>query len=185
MLLRRLEHSLRNLFNYFFRTLLGAAQIARQNTLFTYPLLAGAGVTWSRARADYHSTQIRFSHAMTHGLQFDANYTWSKEIDNTDTVEDNQGFNSGGNGAIPNTAGNYDLINLANNRHLGFSDVPHRFVATALYNLPFGKGKDVDPWDRLCNGLVGRWEMGRCGARATGHAVQCPRRQLECGLRPS
>jgi trimeric autotransporter adhesin len=139
---------------------LGAAQIARQSTLFTYPLLAGAGVTWSRAWANYQSLQVRFSHAMTHGLQFDANYTWSKEIDNTDTVEDNQGFNSGGNGTIPNTAGNYDLINLANNRHLGFSDVPHRFVATALYNLPFGKGKDVDLGNRLANGLLGGWQVG-------------------------
>ena len=29
------------------------------------------------------------------GLMIDANYTWSKNIDNTDTVEDNQGFNAG------------------------------------------------------------------------------------------
>ncbi|MFL6446122.1 MAG: hypothetical protein ACJ746_00215 [Bryobacteraceae bacterium] len=91
---------------------------------------------------------------MTHGLQFDANYTWSKEIDNTDTVEDNQGFNSGG------TVANYDVINLANNRHLGFSDVPHRFVVTTLYNLPFGKGKDVDLRNGFANALLGGWQLG-------------------------
>ena len=35
--------------------------------------------------------------AIANGLMFDAHYTWSKNIDSTDTgIEDNQGFNAGG-----------------------------------------------------------------------------------------
>ena len=47
----------------------------------------------------------------------DFNYTWSKELDNTDTVEDNPGFNSGG------SAGNLDITNMANDYRLGLIDI--------------------------------------------------------------
>ena len=42
---------------------------------------------------------MRVSRRYSNGFMLDVNYTWSKNIDNTDTVEDNQGFNIGGGGA--------------------------------------------------------------------------------------
>jgi hypothetical protein len=133
---------------------LGAATIAQVNTLYPYPLLAGAGLNQSKAWANYNSLQLRLSHAFAHGLHMDLNYTWSKEIDNTDTVEDNQGFNSGG------TAGNLDVTNMRNNYRLGFNDIPQRFVATFLYDLPFGTGKPVELRNRFLRALVGQWQTG-------------------------
>ena len=77
---------------------LGAATIARQNTLFPYPLLIGsnAAVDRSGATADYHAMVLRVSRRFAGGVMMDATYTWSKEIDNTDNMEDNQNFNAGG-----------------------------------------------------------------------------------------
>ena len=77
---------------------LGAATIARQNTLFPYPLLIGsnAAVDRSGATADYHAMVLRVSRRFSGGVMMDATCTWSKEIDNTDNMEDNQNFNAGG-----------------------------------------------------------------------------------------
>jgi len=108
----------------------------------------------SKAWADYNSLQLRLSHAFSNGFHLDMNYTWSKEIDNTDNMEDNQGFNSGG------TAGNYDVRNLGNNLHPGFSDIPHRFVATFLYDLPFGQGRPLEVQSRALRSVLGGWQTG-------------------------
>jgi hypothetical protein len=62
----------------------------------------------------------------------DINYTFGKEIDNSDTMEDNQYGNPGG------SATNPDIKNLKNNLRLGGSDVKHRISGVFLYDLPFG-----------------------------------------------
>ena len=45
--------------------------------------------------------------------------------------------------------------------HIGFSDVPHRFVATFLYELPFGKGKPFGASNALRQRDRGRLAGGR------------------------
>jgi len=136
-----------------FKGPLGARTIAREYTLYPYPLLVGsaAAIDLSKATADYHSMQLRAMRSFSKGLMLDAHYTWSKELDNTDNMADNQGFNAGG------TVGNNDITNLRNNRHLGMSDVPHRFVATILYDLPFGTGKAIQPQNRVLRAIIGQW----------------------------
>jgi len=135
---------------------LGAATIARQNTLFPYPHLIGsnAAVNRSQATADYHAMLLRVSRRFSGGVMMDANYTWSKNIDNTDTVEDNQGFNAGA------RADNYSLYNLDLNRRIGYSDVPHRFVGTFLYELPFGTGKAISVPNGILRAIVSGWQLG-------------------------
>jgi len=135
---------------------LGAATLARSATLYPYPLLSTGGITTSRAWADYHSLQARLSHAFASGYHIDLNYTWSKELDNTDTMADNQGQNVGG----TSTGGSLDLLNYRNNRRLGFSDVPHRFTATFLADLPFGEGKALDMDNRVFRALLSGWQTG-------------------------
>jgi trimeric autotransporter adhesin len=133
---------------------LGAATIAQASTLYPYPLLGPLGLNQSKATADYNSLQLRLSHSFSRGFHVDMNYTWSKEVDNTDTMEDNQGFNSGG------TAGNLDVTNLANNRRIGFSDIPQRFVATFVYDLPFGAGRPLEIKNSVLRAIVSQWQTG-------------------------
>jgi hypothetical protein len=132
-------------------------EIARQNTLFPYPLLIGsnAAVDRSGATADYHAMVLRVSRRFANGLMMDANYTWSKEIDNTDNMEDNQGFNAGG-GARGN---NHSLTDPKLNRRLGYSDIPHRLVGTFLYDLPFGT-KGASGARAALNSIVTGWQVG-------------------------
>jgi trimeric autotransporter adhesin len=138
-----------------FAGVLGAATITRQTTLFPYPLLVPGIVNSSDASADYHAMQLRVGRRFSHGMMLDATYTWSKNLEDTNTgIEDGQGFNAGG------TATAWDINNRENNRMLGLSDVPHRFVATFLYNVPLSaKGSSSTPM-RLLRIVAGDWQLG-------------------------
>ena len=140
-----------------FAGVLGQRTIPRQNTLFPYPLLVGsnAAVNLSQATADYHAMILRVNRRYANGAMLDATYTWSKEIDNTDTVEDNQGFNAGASAR----GGNHSLSNFDLNRRLGYSDIPHRLVATFLYELPFGKGKPIGASNQVVSAVLGGWQV--------------------------
>src|SRR5215831_17772484 len=133
---------------------LGGRTLTQQYLYYKYPLLGPLQTTLSKAWASYNSLQVRVSHAFSQGLHMDLNYTWSKEIDNTDNMEDNQGYNSGGTAAAP------DFTNFNNNRRLGFSDIPHRLAGTFLYDLPFGRGKVLEIHNRALRAMVGDWQTG-------------------------
>jgi hypothetical protein len=90
----------------------------------------------------YHSLQIKGEKRFGAGGIVMANYTWAKIIGDVDTT--NGGFLEGG------TVGSIqDYTNLRGERSLISGDVPHRFVASYVLDLPFGKGK------KLLNGANG------------------------------
>ena len=139
---------------------LGAATLQQQSTKFPFPLLNGTGLNQSKAWANYNSLQLRLSHAFAAGLHIDFNYTWSKELDNTDTVEDNQGFNAGGLQPGGDQAGFLDVNNMRNNYRIGFNDMPNRFTATFLYDLPFGAGKPLAVSNKILRAVAAGWQTG-------------------------
>lgn len=99
--------------------------------------------------SSYHGLNLKAEKRFSNGLNFLGNYTWSKFID--DTAADFEV------GAVP--AGYQDFYNRGADRALSGNDVRHRFVASSVYELPFGKGRK---W--LTNGFVGRaiggWNIG-------------------------
>jgi hypothetical protein len=133
---------------------LGGRTLTQQYLYYKYPLLGPLQMTFSKAWADYNALVVHFMHNFSHGLLVDLNYAWSKEIDNTDNMEDNQGYNSGGTAAAP------DFNNFSNNRRIGFSDIPHRIAATFLYDTPFGRGKALEISNRALRAVVGDWQTG-------------------------
>src|SRR5262245_28633223 len=140
-----------------FNGTIGVATIPRYVTYLPYPYLFGnsSRINDSRGFADYHSLQLRLTHAFSSGLQMDLNYTWSKELDYTSTaIEDGQGFNSGGSAGAP------DILNLNNNRRYGSADVPHRFAGVMVYELPFGPGKKLAPGNKVLQHVIGNWQVG-------------------------
>ena len=75
--------------------------------------------------ADYDAVSIILRKRMSHGLQADAHYTWSRTRD--------MSTHSNGGGQTMN---NYDIradYGPAN------WDIPHRFVASYIYDVPFWK----------------------------------------------
>jgi trimeric autotransporter adhesin len=124
-----------------------------------YPLLFGQtgaiyGQDTSNGFASFSSLQARLRHSFSSGLHLEMNYTWSKELDNTFTViEDQQNVNSGGTPAVP------DLLNEDNNRRYGMADQPHRLVGILVYELPFGKGKPLALSNPIARSLAGGWSV--------------------------
>jgi hypothetical protein len=80
----------------------------------------------SNGSSIYHGLTASLTKRFTHGLQFQANYTWSKTID--DTID----FASFQNWFRPD--------NLASFRAISVFDIPHIFTANAVYVTPFKPG---------------------------------------------
>jgi hypothetical protein len=94
----------------------------------------GAGFFWyTEGNTSYNSLQFDVTRRLSHGLQFRANYTWSKDLD----------FNSALTGA---QAGNQAQMVL-NRNDLGQDwgpsalDIRNQASISSLYALPFGHGQ--------------------------------------------
>jgi len=97
----------------------------------------------SVAHSNYNALQVELTKRLSHGLGFDANYTFGHSIDD---VSDSLGV------LVNDSAGIQDPRNLSANRGNSEFDLKHRFVASYLYQLPFAKhfsgplGRVLDGW---------------------------------------
>ena len=92
--------------------------------------------------ADYDAVSIILRKRMRHGLQADAHYTWSKTRD--------MGTHSNGGGQTMN---NYDI--WADYGPADW-DIPHRFVASYIYDVPFLKSSSQP----ILKYVVAGWQIG-------------------------
>ena len=104
--------------------------------------------------ADYDAVSVILRKRMSHGLQVDAHYTWSRTRD--------MATHSNGGGQTMN---NYDIwadYGPAN------WDVPHRFVASYIYDVPFLKTSS-QPFLKY---VVAGWQVARRDDDPERHAGQ-------------
>jgi hypothetical protein len=85
---------------------------------------------FSRGSSNYHSLQTKLDRRVGNGLTVLVAYTWSKALSGPG---DAGGFI--GNGTLG--ANTLNLYNPRSDRSLAAFDIPHRFVGTVLYDLPF------------------------------------------------
>jgi hypothetical protein len=105
----------------------------------------------NHASSIYHSVQAQFEKRLSYGLQVLVAYTFSKLID------DSSGLNNNGQVAGPGLHQN--VYDLHADRSISLQDVPQRFVANFVYDLPFGRGKLVgSSWNRMTNSILGGWQ---------------------------
>jgi trimeric autotransporter adhesin len=119
-----------------------------------YPFFPGTGLASTIGYSDYHSLQLVVTKAYSSGIQLNANYVWSKALAFAGSEAQANGFADGA-----GYSSNLDLLNLANNRSLASTDVPHRLVATVVYDLPFGAGKRFGSKSGFVNALAGGWRL--------------------------
>jgi hypothetical protein len=103
--------------------------------------------------ANYNALQITLQHKMTHGIQFDFNYTYSKSIDIASDAE-RVGAWGGLGGAVINSwdpsAGRADSD----------FDLRHQFNSNFIWEMPFGRGKWIGhDWNRVADALAGGWQL--------------------------
>ncbi len=85
------------------------------------------------ANSHYHALQLSANKRFSHGLTFLASYTWSKAIDDGSYYNISQGTNAGNSNQPMNP------FNLKLEKGLSLIDVRNRFVASGVYELPFGR----------------------------------------------
>ena len=102
------------------------------------------------ANANYNALSVKATRRFGQGLSVISSYTWSKSIDDTSGIRV-QGFDT----LFPQ---NSNCISCE--RGLSSFDVRSRFVTSALYELPVGKGKRLDITNPVLNGAIGGWQVG-------------------------
>lgn len=98
--------------------------------------------------ANYHSLQLTLERRFSGGLALLGAYTYSHSIDN---VPLQQG--GGSDGPIPQDI-RYRFLDRGTS---GF-DIKHRVSQSAVYDLPFGRGKRFNIENRLVNHIFGGWQ---------------------------
>jgi hypothetical protein len=105
----------------------------------------------STGTSSYDALEVTYTHRWHSGLDLNLSYTYSKFMDD---VQGNSGW------AFPGSGNNnLNSYNLAADYSVDVSNVPHRFVATYDYELPFGKGKPIgSDWSTVVNDILGGWQ---------------------------
>jgi outer membrane receptor protein involved in Fe transport len=91
----------------------------------------------------YHALQVKLERTYSAGLSLLASYTYSKSIDNSSSD-----FGSGVE----------DEYNLRLERAVSSFDYRHRLSVGYVYDLPFGKGKALQPSNSVLSAIVSGWE---------------------------
>jgi Carboxypeptidase regulatory-like domain len=105
------------------------------------PSLANTWTWFSVGDSSYNALQLDLNHRFSHDLSFRATYTWSKALDDGDSLNQTTAGNAPGLVANP-----YDI---RADWGLATYDVRNLGSISAVYALPFGMGK------RYANGLTG------------------------------
>ncbi len=144
---------------------LGAATITRQQSLLPFPYYSSVSVTAPRLGSYIsHLLLLSVEKKMTRGLTLMFSYTGGKLIsDNTYVPVDWVGENSGDTVGYQN--GKY---NRRAERSVDPQDVSQRAVISAVYELPFGRGKTWDVSSATLNKLIGGWQVNTIGTIQAG-----------------
>jgi Carboxypeptidase regulatory-like domain/TonB dependent receptor-like, beta-barrel len=130
------------------------------NFFVANPNAAFVRVLANDAMSNYNAMEIELRRRFSNGLQFQADYTWSKAMGN---AVDNQGNNQS------DLAPRQTLRNLDADYRRSGQDQTQRFVANGLYDLPFGKGrKYMTGANGVVDALIGGFSVGAIATWATG-----------------
>jgi hypothetical protein len=123
----------------------------RSQLLRTYPHILNLRTWRSDGTSDYNSAQFKIEKRFTKGYTVLAGYTWSKFTEKvfllnpTDTEYENR---------------------------LSEADVPHRFVVSAIWELPFGRDRRYgNGVNRLVDGFIGGWSVQAIGQLQSGRPI--------------
>jgi hypothetical protein len=120
----------------------GLKPLAQRVQFPQYP--SGVAASLNEGNSNYNALNARIDKRFTSGISFLGSYTYSKCLDNGITDE-----------FLANPA------NIRDDRGQCTTDIRQRFVASYIYELPFGRGKRF-------NLLLGHWQLSGITTFSTG-----------------
>jgi hypothetical protein len=127
------------------------------------PIPTFGPISWvdPAGQESYNGLSARLEHRFSHGLYFLNSFTWSKALGNSEqALESFPGFD---------VANPQNIRNLAAERGPSSFDVTVMNVTSAVYELPFGKGKRFGGnWHPVLDAIAGGWELNAINTANTG-----------------
>ncbi|HEY2038431.1 MAG TPA: TonB-dependent receptor, partial [Edaphobacter sp.] len=121
--------------------------------------------TDSNAMMNYNALQASFRQRLSHGLQYTANYTWSRAMTNS------LGF-YGAPGIANPSAYAQNVYNLAGDYGPTGQDVRNGINFNLVYDLPLGRGRKYGATMPLfVDEVVGGWKVGMTGIVYSGFPI--------------
>ncbi|MGA2674048.1 MAG: carboxypeptidase regulatory-like domain-containing protein [Terracidiphilus sp.] len=117
-----------------------------------YPCWAVIQSVQNAAESNYNSGTAELSRHSGKGLTFDASYTFTRDLSNAGGATPNAFAVAGGSFLTDRFHPGLDYGNVIYDRR-------HRFLATYLYDLPFGQGQRWLSTGALLNRIVGDWQL--------------------------
>jgi hypothetical protein len=129
------------------------------NFFVTNPNAAFARVLSNGSYSNYHSLQVEIRRRFASGLQFQANYTLARTLNDGTTIVNNQ-----------SSLESYKTLrNLQLDYQNSDQDQRHRFVANGVYDLPFGSGRRyLSDFFSPVRKMVEGWTLGAIVTYQTG-----------------
>ena len=117
-----------------------------------YKDFASILITYADSSSSYNGLQFSLERRVSNSFSFEANYTFSKSIDETSADQ------------TPQNASQTIPMNLAANRGVSDFDVKHRLIVSHVWALPKLTGQS-----RLLRAVAGGWEYSGISTIAAGY----------------
>ena len=130
----------------------GRGPAAQSQTLRPFPQFNNVTLKsppWGNST--YHALNLKVEKRYSNGLNFLANYTWSKFIDD---VQGNADLHT-----ITGAGYTHPALRRLD-KSISNNDIPHRFIASAVYELPVGRDRHWKISNGLLNAIAGNWGTG-------------------------
>jgi hypothetical protein len=128
------------------------------------PALAQTWTWFSLGTSSYHALQVDVRRRFSHGLTFRGIYTFSKALDDGDSLNQTTANNAPGLVSNP--------FNLAADKGLATYNARNIAVINAVYELPFGRGRrfagDMEGWRER---IVGGWSLSTIITAQSGFPI--------------
>ena len=120
--------------------------------------------------SSYHSAQAILRHPMSHGLQEDFSYTFSRAIDiGSDTERTCTSCSSIGTTAQSSTGVLINSFAPKLNRGVADFDTKHIITSDVVYKLPFGRGGTyLTHPNKFVDAVIGGWQLNGLGRWTSG-----------------
>jgi Carboxypeptidase regulatory-like domain/TonB-dependent Receptor Plug Domain len=142
-------------------TMLQLNRIPFNGTTAPFPALSDVAYMGTVGRSYYNSLQARLDKRLRRGLQYSLSYTWAHAIDNAPDPLDSPEHHLYSSVVDPTL-----FFRERANSNL---DIRHSFVATSIYELPFGKGKQWGgDWNGVVQAIAGGWQLNPIVTFQTG-----------------
>ena len=142
-------------------TVLGNGTIYYPTVTKANPAVANTTSWWSGGTGNYNALIVDLRHDLSHGVQFRANYTWSKNLDDGSSWNTSVSANTPAFVAVPSLP------------HLDYgpaaTDIRHLIAINGTYDLPLGNGKTYfASTGRVTGYLISGWSLSTIATLQTG-----------------